>query len=453
MAEQFTTVNPYNGQKIQSYSYQDSSLVGEAVLKSHQGFQRWSGLSLTERKNLLGRLKLEVAQRKNDLALAISREMGKPILQAGTEIEKSMQLIEYCLLTAEDLFKEVRGKHHIQFKSPLGVVYGIMPWNFPVWQTLRFAIPALLAGNTVLLKPADNVAGTATLLQEAFNKVLGLENVFTTLFLKHTTSDELIANPLVRGVSFTGSTRAGKEVAKVAGQALKKCVFELGGNDAYIICEDADVALAAQKVYQGRILNSGQSCISAKRILVHKSIETEFLEKLIFFVKDIQFGDPQLPKNLIGPLARKDLVEQLHDQVQVALAQGAHLLYQKEIPKELEGSNFFAPTILTQVPQNGLPHFDEFFGPVFSICTFETDEEALKLANQSPFGLGGAVFTKNKERAQKLALGMETGSIAINDYLKSAPERPFGGIKNSGYGCELGEPGFFEFTYNKVIVF
>ncbi len=457
MAEQFNTVNPYNLQKIQTYSYHQLSLVVEAAQSSHQAFQRWSLLSVNERKDLLGRLKLEIAQRKNELALAMSREMGKPILQAGTEIEKSMQLIEYCLLTAEDLFKEVRGKHHIQLKAPLGVIYGIMPWNFPVWQSLRFAIPALLAGNTILLKPADNVAGTATLLQDAFNdafnKVAGLEHVFTTLFLKHTTSDELIANPLVRGVSFTGSTRAGKEVAKVAGEALKKCVFELGGNDAYIVCEDADVALAAQKVYQGRILNSGQSCISAKRILVHKSIETEFLEKLIFYVKDIQFGDPQLPKNLIGPLARKDLVDQLHDQVQRALAQGAHLLYQKEIPKELEGNNFFAPTILTQVPQNGLPHFDEFFGPVFSICSFETDEEALQLANQSPFGLGGAVFTKNKERAQKLALGMETGSVAINDYLKSAPERPFGGIKNSGYGCELGEPGFFEFTHNKVIVF
>ncbi len=453
MAEQFSTTNPYNLQTIQTYSYHTSSMVNEAIQNSHCAFQKWSKLSVNDRKDLLGRLKLEIAQRKNELALAISREMGKPILQAGTEIEKSMQLIEYCLLTAENLFKESRGKHHVHFKAPMGVVYGIMPWNFPVWQALRFAIPAMLAGNTILLKPAENVAGTAILLQEAFSNVLGMENVFTQLFLKHATSDELIANPLVRGVSFTGSTRAGREVAKVAGQALKKCVLELGGNDAYIICDDADIALAAQKVYQGRILNSGQSCISAKRILVQKSIETDFLEKLIFYVKDIQFGDPQLPKNLIGPLARRDLVDQLHDQVQVALSQGAHLLYQKEIPKELVGSNFFSPTILTQIPKNGLPHFDEFFGPVFSICTFEDDNEALELANQSPFGLGGAVFTKNKERAQKLAFGMETGSIAINDYLKSAPERPFGGIKNSGYGCELGEPGFFEFTHNKVIVF
>ena len=260
MTEQLTTYNPYNSQKIQTYSYQNSSMVVEAVQSSHKAFQRWSLLSVNERKDLLGRLKLEVAQRKNDLALAISREMGKPILQAGTEIEKSMQLIEYCLLTAEDLFKEVRGKHHIQFKAPLGVVYGIMPWNFPVWQTLRFAIPALLAGNTVVLKPADNVAGTATLLQEAFNKVAGLENVFTTLFLKHATSDEVIANPLVRGVSFTGSTRAGKEVAKVAGEALKKCVFELGGNDAYIICEDADIERVIETVYFLRYSNSGQMC-------------------------------------------------------------------------------------------------------------------------------------------------------------------------------------------------
>ncbi len=453
MSQQFLTYNPYSSQKIQTYSYASSTVVHEEVQKCHLAYQRWSLLSLNERKDLLGRLKLEVAQRKNDLALMISREMGKPILQAGTEVEKSMQLIDYCLLSAEELFKEVRGKHHVHFKAPLGVIYGIMPWNFPVWQTLRFAIPAMLAGNTILLKPADNVAGTAQILQETFNKIPGLDSVFTTLFLKHSTSDELIANPLVRGVSFTGSTRAGKQVAAVAGQHLKKCVFELGGNDAYIVCEDADIALAAQKIYQGRILNSGQSCISAKRILVHKSVETEFLEKLIFYVKDIQFGDPQLPKNLMGPLARKDLVEQLHEQVQKALQQGAQLLYQKEVPKELSGGLFFAPTILTQIPNNGLPHFDEFFGPVFSVCTYTTDEEALKLANQSPYGLGGAVFTKNKERAQKMAFGLETGSVAINDYLKSAPERPFGGVKNSGYGCELGEPGFFEFTHHKVIVF
>lgn len=449
----FHTVNPFNNQRLQSYPYLAESLIADTVARSQQAFLKWSQLSLVERKDFLGRFKLELAQRKSDLALSMSREMGKPLMQAGTEIEKTLQLIDYCLLTAEDLFKETRAKNHVILRQPLGLTYGIMPWNFPVWQSLRFAIPALLAGNVILIKPADNVAGTALILQEAFAKAIGIVGLYTNVFLTHKSSDILISHPLVHGVSFTGSTRAGKEVARVAGSHVKKCVLELGGNDAYIVCEDADVSLAAQKIYQGHILNSGQSCISAKRIFVHQNLSKIFLDHLVSYLKDIQFGDPQLPKNLMGPLARRDLVDQLHDQMQVALAQGAQIYYQKELPKELQGQNFFPPTILTQIPTNGLPHYDEFFGPVFSVIPFENDEEALRLANQSPYGLGGAVFTKNQERANRLALGLETGSVAINDYLKSAPERPFGGIKNSGYGTELGESGFFEFTHQKVIVF
>jgi succinate-semialdehyde dehydrogenase/glutarate-semialdehyde dehydrogenase len=449
----FFTLNPFNDQKLQSYEYLEETQINEVAARAHQAFQMWSQMSIGERKNALGRLKLELAARKTDLALTMSREMGKPLVQAGTEIEKSLQLIEYCLLTSEDLFKETRSKHHVAFRKPLGVIYGIMPWNFPVWQMLRCAVPAMLAGNTVVIKPADNVAGTALILQEAFLKAIDIVGLYTNVFLTHSVSDQLILHPLVRGVSFTGSTRAGKEVAKVAGTGLKKCVLELGGNDAYIICDDADIQLAAQKVYQGRILNSGQSCISAKRIFVHESVASAFLEQLVVYLKEIQFGDPQLPKNLMGPLARRDLVDQLQDQLQVALAQGAQIHYQKELPKELQGKNFFAPTVLTKIPGNGLPHFDEFFGPVFSVIVFNDDDEVLRLANQSPYGLGGAVFTKNQERAKKLAMGLETGSVAINDYLKSAPERPFGGVKNSGYGAELGEAGFFEFTHHKVIVF
>lgn len=449
----FYTVNPFNDQKLNSYSYLGEGELHGVAQQAHQAFLVWSQLSLGERKNCLGRLKLELAARKTDLALAMSREMGKPLMQAGTEIEKSLQLIEYCLLASEDLFKETRAKHHVIFRNPLGVIYGIMPWNFPVWQMLRCAVPAMLAGNTVIIKPAENVAGTALILQEAFTKAIDIVGLYTNVFITHSVSDKLILHPLVRGVSFTGSTRAGKEVAKVAGMGLKKCVLELGGNDAYIVCEDADIPLAAQKVYQGRILNSGQSCISAKRLFVHESVAPAFMEQLVSYLKEIQFGDPQLPKNLMGPLARRDLVDQLQDQLQVAVAQGAEVFYQKDLPKELQGKNFFPPTVITKIPANGLPHFDEFFGPVFSVIPFSDDDEALRLANQSPYGLGGAVFTKNQERAKKLALGLETGSVAINDYLKSAPERPFGGVKNSGYGAELGEAGFFEFTHHKVIVF
>ncbi len=449
---EFNTVNPFNQQKIQSYKYTPTTQIPEILQQSSATFQVWSALDIVERKNKIARFKLELAQKKSEMAMSMSREMGKPLAQANTEIEKSIQLIDYALSTEDSLFKEERQKHHIVLKNPLGVVYGIMPWNFPVWQTLRFAIPAMIAGNTILLKPADNVAGTSLMLNEALQKGLGLPGVFTTLLLTPSQSDALIGHKDIRGVSFTGSTRVGKEVAKVAGSHLKKCVLELGGNDAYIICQDADVQMAAQKIYQGRILNSGQSCISAKRLFVHESICDEFLKHLTALLGEIQFGDPMLQKNLMGPLARRDLVEHLQDQVNVAVAQGAKIFYQKEFPKELNNGNFFAPTILTNIPANGLSHFDEFFGPVFSISQFKTEEEALQLANQSPYGLGGAVFSRDKKRAWQLANQLETGSVAINDYLKSAPERPFGGIKQSGYGCELGVPGFFEFIHHKVVV-
>lgn len=280
---QFNTLNPYNEQKISSYEYLSEDQVLAVIEKSTKAFLTWNVLSVIERKDYLARLKLEIAQRKSDLALCISREMGKPLLQANTEVEKSLQLIDYCLSVPESLFAEQRSKHHIIFKQALGVIYGIMPWNFPVWQTLRFAIPNLLVGNTVLLKPADNVAGTALILQEAFSKAIDMAGVYSNIFIQHNLSDKVLAHPKVNGVSFTGSTRAGKEIAKVAGQYLKKCVLELGGNDAYIVCEDADVHLSAQKVYQGRIINSGQSCISAKRIFVHESIYENFLEKTLWW--------------------------------------------------------------------------------------------------------------------------------------------------------------------------
>lgn len=448
----FYTINPFNQQKIQSYSYTSSSQFSEILQQSQVAFKAWSAMDIVERKNKLARFKLELAQKKSEIVISMSREMGKPILQANTEIEKSIQLIDYCLSMDDALFKEERHKHHIVLKNPLGVIYGIMPWNFPVWQALRFALPAMLAGNTILLKPADNVAGTALLLNETFQRGLGIPGVFTTLLLTSTQSDALIAHEEIRGVSFTGSTRVGKEIAKVAGAHLKKCVLELGGNDAYIICEDADVQIAAQKLYQGRILNSGQSCISAKRLFVHESVHDDFLKHLTHLLKDIQFGDPLLQKNLMGPLARRDLVDHLQDQVNVAVAQGAEIFFQKEFPKELNTGNFFAPTVLINIPKNSISHFDEFFGPVFSISKFQTEADAVQLANQSPYGLGGAVFSRDRNRAWFLANQLETGSVALNDYLKSAPERPFGGIKQSGYGSELGVPGFFEFIHHKVIV-
>lgn len=448
----FSTVNPVNLKKLASYTHQPWSAVEERVSVGQKAFLKWRQMSLAERKKNLLSFKEELLSQKKELARLMSLEMGKPLAQAVSEVEKCAQLIDFCTSHVEEVLRDRPEKDFVKVYEPLGIIYGIMPWNFPVWQTLRFAIPALLAGNVVLVKPADSVAGTGVLLESIFAKTEALSGVYTNISITHDVSDRLISHPLVRGVSFTGSSAAGRKIAAKAGEHLKKTVLELGGNDAYIVLEDADVAFAARRSFEARILNAGQSCISAKRLLVHEKIKNQFVTELRRLLEEMVVGDPLQESTRMGPVARVDQAEKLHEQVRLCVAEGAVISYQKNLSESQRQGAFFPPTILTDIRHDGEAMKDEIFGPVFLVSSFSAETEAITLANNSPYGLGGAVFTKTRERAERVARALDTGSVALNDYFRSSPERPFGGVKDSGYGRELGREGFFEFVNLKVLV-
>lgn len=452
MSKMITTINPVDFCEIEKIPYANSNDVHLKIKAAQGAYLQWKNLGFSERIENLLNLKEQLSKNKADIALKMSLEMGKPITQSVAEVEKCLGLIDYCCEHAEEILApEGRGSFSV-YREPLGVIYGIMPWNFPVWQTLRFAIPTMLAGNTILLKPAENVAGTALVLQKCFDAVPGLKNIFSTLLIDHDTSDGVIASNEVRGVSLTGSSRAGAHVASLAGKYLKKCVLELGGNDAYIVCQDADLELACEKVFQARLLNTGQSCISAKRVFVHKAVEAEFVQNLIEKIKQLPVVDPTEESAKFGPLARKDLYDGLQKQMDQVLKDGATVSYTQDLGNFRGKGSFFPITVLQNIDSKNSVHREELFGPVFSVIRFETDYEVIAMANSSPYGLGGAVFSRDVGNAKKIALKIETGSIAINDFLRSTFERPFGGLKNSGFGRELGKEGFHEFTNLKVIV-
>lgn len=447
MKNTFSTVNPTTGETLLNYNYATDAQADTALLQSQSAFENWSKSSLQDRQAKLFQLIQVLKIEREILANTMSLEMGKPILQGVAEVEKCIQLIEFCIEASKTALAVQQHKGFEVHCAPQGIIFGIMPWNFPLWQVFRFVIPTLLVGNTVVVKHAECVAGIAQKIEEIFNKA-GLPHIYKNVYLKHQDTPRMIASSLVRGVSLTGSTRAGKSVAETAGKFLKKVVLELGGNDAYIICEDADLKFAAQKVFQARILNAGQSCISAKRIIVHKNIIEPLTELLIDHLEKLQVGDPLLNLTDLGPIARKDLQQGLQSQLEKVIQLGAKLKYTKKI--SVTKGYFFAPVI---IHQDANIHFnEEIFGPIFTMISFSSDSEALQIANSTPYGLGGAVFSRDRERAYSLAKAMDTGSVAVNDFFRSAPERPFGGVKDSGYGRELGEEGFYEFVNKKVIV-
>lgn len=452
MAQTFKTINPTNLKPIREYTLMGEDECLQTMQLAEQAFKSWRYTLMSQKVPALLALRGELLKRKAELAQLMTEEMGKPITQSLAEVDKCAGLIEYACKHAEGILNpENRGTYSV-YHQPLGVIYGIMPWNFPVWQTLRFAVPTLLAGNVVVLKPAENVTGTAILLQDCFNAIQELRHTYSTLIITHETSDLVIASPSVRGVSLTGSSRAGAHVASVAGKYLKKCVLELGGNDAYVICEDADLELAAEKVFQARLLNAGQSCISAKRIFVHANIEDEFVQKLIEKINAVKVLEPHNPESQLGPVARLDLREGLQKQVDKVKHDGARVTFQQDIQGLEQQGSYFPITVLQNISAKNSVHREELFGPVYSIIAFKSNDDVIAMANSSPYGLGGAIFSKNPENAKRLALEIETGSLAINDFFRSTFDRPFGGLKNSGFGRELGPEGFREFTNLKVLI-
>ena len=448
------SINPANGQEIASYKEMTLEEVGTIIANVDSAYHEWRNTSFDHRATLLRRASELLQNRKEDLGRLMTLEMGKPYTQALAEVTKCATVCEYYAdnaerILADQIIETDASKSYVAYR-PIGIVFAVMPWNFPFWQVLRFAAPALMAGNVGILKHASNVQGCAKEIEKIFHDAGFPKNVFRILVISSKYVKDVINNPLVKAVTLTGSTPAGKAVASQAGNVLKKTVLELGGSDPYIILEDADLDQAITACMIGRFLNTGQSCIAAKRFIVVESILDEFRGKILQAMKNQKWGDPFDEDVNIGPMVNIWSRNEVHEQVIASIEKGAELLVGGEVP-DVEGA-FYPATLLDNV-KPGMPAFDdEIFGPVASIVPVKDEAEAIRLANQTPFGLGSAVFTRDVEKGERIAANeIEAGCCFVNDFVRSDPRLPFGGIKESGYGRELSEMGIREFTNMKTV--
>lgn len=445
-----TSINPYNSQELNSYKNHTKAEVSKLIDKAHNRFYSWRETSFSERKKLMLAAALELKENKAEYAEMMTLEMGKPISQAIAEVEKCAWVCEYYAEQAEkqlqnEIIKTDAHKSYVSFE-PLGVVLAIMPWNYPFWQVFRFAAPALMAGNIGILKHASNVFGSALNIEKVFMRAGFPENCFTTLLVGSEAIEEIIENEKIKAVTLTGSGPAGSSVAAIAGKNIKKTVLELGGNNALVVMKDCDLEKTVETCVQARFQNTGQSCIAGKRLLLEEAISEEFLERLMLKVRELKSGDPMEGNTYVGTLAREDLAVALEKQVNASVAAGAKIL----IGGKRQGA-YFEPTVLVDVTEK-MPVFkEETFGPVLSVTTFKNVDEAIELSNNSQFGLGVSIFTKNIEAAEKLVFRLDEGAVFINELVKSDPRLPFGGIKQSGYGRELSEHGIREFVNRKTV--
>ncbi|RMH66108.1 MAG: NAD-dependent succinate-semialdehyde dehydrogenase [Bacteroidetes bacterium] len=448
-----TTIDPSTGSPIETYDWMTEAEVEERLRRAAAAFQRHRASSFARRAAALVRLADRLEERTRPLAEVMTREMGKPIGQAEAEVTKCAWVCRYyaehaaVFLAPEPVATEAAGSY-IAYQ-PLGPILAIMPWNFPFWQVFRHAAPALMAGNVVLLKHAPNVTGCALVLESLFQEAGFDDGIFQVLLVDVDTVPALVEDPRVAAATLTGSVGAGRAVGKLAGQAIKPSVLELGGSDAFIVLADADLDRALAAGLTSRMQNNGQSCIAAKRFILERPIAEAFAERFVRRVEALSVGDPMDPETDIGPLARADLRDQLHAQVQQTVAEGAALLTGGH-PLDRPGF-FYAPTVLGGVKPGMTPFREELFGPVASLIVADDADHAVALANDVPFGLGGAVFTRNVERGERLALRLEVGCAFVNEMVKSDPRLPFGGIKASGYGRELGRAGLRAFVNVKTV--
>ncbi|MFQ3610913.1 MAG: NAD-dependent succinate-semialdehyde dehydrogenase [Fimbriimonadales bacterium] len=441
----------------EEFMYQMESLsdsgVEERIRVAHEIYLRWRETSISARAEVMRRVAQELETHSEQIAFTITTEMGKPIQQAIAEVQKTIRGCHYfaehaeAMLAPIEVLTEAR-KSYVSFQ-PLGVLLAIMPWNFPVWQAMRFAIPAIMAGNVVLLKPAPTTPGSALRLTDAFHHAYELP-LMIELFAEVEQIEAVICHPLVRGVTFTGSTRAGRAVARIAGDALKKCVLELGGSDPAIVLPDADLDKTVEQIIQGRFLNTGQSCIAIKRVLVDQALYEPFVERVLEQCRTLRMSNPLDPTTDLGPLARADLRENLHRQVRESIEMGAQCLLGGEMPEGV--GYFYPPTVLTEVTP-GMPVWqEETFGPVLPITKVSSRYEAVQLANETVYGLGASVYTENIRLGEEIARDrLEAGNCFVNQFVFSDPRLPFGGIKESGFGRELGTFGIHEFTNIKTV--
>lgn len=448
---EFTNINPYNGEVVGKYTSLTEAQTQEKIEKAHKAFASWRKVTVEERAQLMRKVAQILRDNLDEYAKMITIEMGKPISESRAEVNKSAWVCDYYAdNTAEFLKSEVietnAQKSFVQH-DPIGCVFAIMPWNFPFWQVFRFAAPTLMAGNTGLLKHASNVFGCAELIERIFSKAGFPDGVFQNLIIHHKQAELIISNDAVKAVTLTGSEKAGAEVASLAGKYLKKSLMELGGSNAFIVWEDADIDQAVNTAITARMLNCGQSCIAAKRFILVGNVYQEFVSKFISAVKELKAGDPMDESTKIGVLAREDLAAQLKDQLNKSLELGAELL----IGGKQDGA-FHEPTVLGNV-KPGMPAFDEeTFGPLAAMIRAKDIDEAFELAENSKYGLGVTVCTRNTEKALKMASRVSDGAYFINEMVKSDPRLPFGGTKNSGFGRELSKDGMMEFINRKTIV-
>ncbi len=447
------TVNPATEELIAEYQAMTPGEIEEILQASRRDALSWKKVSLEDRSMLMRGLAELMRQQKERHAALITLEMGKPLAQAVAEVVKSAWVCDYYADHAEEFLMQeeslldgsVRGL--VTFE-PIGLVLGIMPWNFPFWQVFRFAAPAIMAGNGIIVKHAPSVTGSAIAIEELFREAGFPEHLYRAVHIDLEDVDRLtgfmIDHPAIQGVSVTGSTAAGRAVAAKAGRAIKRSVLELGGSDPYLVLADADIPKAVEICAAARLLNGGQSCISAKRFILQSSVIKEFERLLLRRIQASVMGDPFDPTVDIGPMARRDLRDQLHAQVAGSIAQGARLLCGGKMH---DGKGFFyPPTLLTGV-QKGMPAYDEeTFGPVAVIIEATDEAEAIRIANDTPYGLGSAVFSRNIDRAILVADQLEVGNCFLNSSVKSDPRLPFGGVKESGYGRELSRYGICEFV-------
>ncbi|MBU3822220.1 NAD-dependent succinate-semialdehyde dehydrogenase [Flavobacteriaceae bacterium XHP0103] len=447
------SINPATEEKIAEYQRLSVDEAKISIAKAQMTFRNWKQTSFKERASLTKNLANIFLDNKETYAQLATQEMGKTIEQSRKEIEKCAWVCNYYADNAESLLsdehiKTEAYKSYVTFQ-PIGVVLAIMPWNFPFYQVIRFAAPALMAGNVGVLKHASNVQGCAFALESLFNKAGFPDGIFTNLNLKAQDVEPIIADKHIAAVTLTGSEPAGRSVAAIAGKHLKKTVMELGGSDAYIILEDADLDKATDLATFGRLQNNGQTCIAAKRFIVLERIYDDFLELFTKKMKAAKMGSPTDEDTYYGPLARMDLRDELHDQVTKTIKQGAKLVLGGFVP-EHKGS-YYPATILSEV-KPGMEGFDnELFGPVASVVRAKDEKHAVELANHSTFGLGSGVITSDAERGEQIALQLEAGNNFVNKLVASDPRLPFGGIKNSGYGRELSGYGIKEFTNIKTV--
>jgi len=449
----FVSRNPTTDQVFLTQANWDDRRLEQALEKAHAAQQAWAQTSFLQRAEVLRHVATKLRVQHDQYAALITREMGKLLREAGAEVEKCALTCDYYAQHGEEFLRAEpvqsdAGKSYVAYQ-PIGVVLAIMPWNFPFWQVFRAAVPALMAGNAVALKHAPNVPECALAIEALFRDCGLPEGVFTSLMIEVEQAAKVIASPHVHAVTLTGSEAAGRKVAALAGQHLKKCVLELGGSDPFIVLHDADLDYTVDMAVASRFLNCGQSCIAAKRFIVVPQIADEFLHRLKTNVEALAVGDPMDNATQIGPMARPDLRDSLHAQIVDSIAQGAVAVTGcKPLPRE---GYFYQPSILDHVTAKTRAYHEELFGPVAVVIRAAGEDDALRIANETRFGLGSSIWSKDTARAERLAAQVQAGCTFINGMVKSDPRLPFGGVKASGYGRELSRLGMHEFVNAKTV--